>query len=557
MKSKAAKDQGRVDVAIVGGGVAGAYCGWRLTSDKPDLKVALYEYGQRIGGRLFSATLPGARHVPCELGGMRIIKDKQPFVENTVIQMGLKTAPFYMGNPDPAIGDTLNICYLRNKHLKVPELSDSTKVPYSVSWGERNMNPDQLQAYVMNLLVPNNASLTSEQWFDVEVFGKKLYEFGYWNLLYRVLTPEAYAYMRDACGYEANVANANSVLQLPCSDYTDATPYLKLVDGYQGLPIKLAETFVAQGGTLALNRRLARIEPAGRGAKGGYKLTFIPTETDERDRTRDVPGAEPVIVHADKVVLAMPRRSIELIDWAPLNDAKVQDLIASVLIQKAFKLFLGYRKPWWKALGLVAGRAITDLPVRQIYYFGIEGENDPKGDPKNALNSVLMGSYCDIGSVPFWKGLEVVSHDERFNDDSREAPAPIAYASARKMGAAVAAKRLPYQASKEMVAAAQKQVEEVHSQVELPKPYAAIYHEWSDDPYGGGWHEWKAGYQFFDVMKKIRRPVAGQDVFICGEAYSNNQGWVEGSLQTAEHVLEDYLGLTRPTWLPSGADIGP
>ena len=67
----------QLDVAIIGGGVAGAYCGWRLTSDKPKLKTALFEYGQRIGGRLFSATLPGAKHVPCELGGMRIIKGEQ------------------------------------------------------------------------------------------------------------------------------------------------------------------------------------------------------------------------------------------------------------------------------------------------------------------------------------------------------------------------------------------------------------------------------------------------------------------------------------------------
>jgi monoamine oxidase len=547
----------QLDVAIVGGGVAGAYCGWRLTSDKPKLKTALFEYGQRIGGRLFSATLPGAKHVPCELGGMRIIKGEQPFVENTVKQMALKTAPFLMGNPDPKIADTLNICYLRNKHLLVPELSDSAKIPYNVSWGERNMNPDQLQAYVMNLLIPQNASLTPTQWFDVEVFGKKLYEFGYWNLLYRVLTPEAYAFMRDACGYEANVANANSVLQLPTTDYTDQTQYLKLVDGYQGLPIKLAETFVQQGGQLELNRRLALIEPAQRGAKRRYKLTFVQTETDDNDRTHDVPGAAPVIVYADKVVLAMPRRSIELIEWKPLDDPKVQDLLSSVLIQKAFKLFFAYREPWWKALGLVAGRAITDLPVRQVYYFGIEGENHPKGDPKNALNSVLMGSYCDIGSVPFWKGLEVVKHDDPFVGEEREAPAPIAYSSARKTGTAVAAKHLPYRASKQMVAAAQKQIEEVHGQVELPKPYAAIYHEWSDDPYGGGWHEWKAGYQYFDVMKKVRHPVAGQDVFICGEAYSNNQGWVEGSLQTAEHVLEDHLGLKRPSWLPPDADMGP
>ncbi len=74
-----------------------------------------------------------------------------------------------------------------------------------------------------------------------------------------------------------------------------------------------------------------------------------------------------------------------------------------MLIQSAFKLFLAYERPWWRALGLVAGRSVNDLPVRQIYYLSTEAER-ANGEPW--LNSLLMASYNDIGTVPFWKGLE-------------------------------------------------------------------------------------------------------------------------------------------------------
>ncbi len=40
------------------------------------------------------------------------------------------------------------------------------------------------------------------------------------------------------------------------------------------------------------------------------------------------------------------------------------------------------------------------------------------------------------------------------------------------------------------------------------------------------------------------------------EAYSNDQGWVEGALQTAEQVLRDGFSLAVPAWLRK-ADIGP
>ena len=61
--------------------------------------------------------------------------------------------------------------------------------------------------------------------------------------MYRVLSNEGYQFMRDAGGYDANVANANAVTQLPATEYNDETKFLTLRDGYDQLPITLADQF--------------------------------------------------------------------------------------------------------------------------------------------------------------------------------------------------------------------------------------------------------------------------------------------------------------------------
>jgi monoamine oxidase len=73
-----------LDVAIVGGGVSGCYCGYRLLAADPalpaihelrrgagdSLSVALYEASDRIGGRLWSYRFPELPNVVADLGGM-------------------------------------------------------------------------------------------------------------------------------------------------------------------------------------------------------------------------------------------------------------------------------------------------------------------------------------------------------------------------------------------------------------------------------------------------------------------------------------------------------
>ena len=150
------------------------------------------------------------------------------------------------------------------------------------------------------------------------------------------------------------------------------------------------------------------------------------------------------------------------------------------------------------------------------------------------MNSLLMASYNDISTVPFWKGLEFGEPYKGYMPSCIES------------GVTDPIPKTEFPATDEMVDTANRQVAQVHALPELPEPYSAVYHTWNEDPYGGGWHEWKANYRLDEVMCRMRKPVAKEDIFIVGEAYSYGQGWVEGALDVAESMLEDFFGLGVP-----------
>jgi len=531
-----------LDIAVVGGGVSGAYSAWRLQQDKPDGRVALFEYSDRIGGRLYTVTLPGLPHVKAEVGGMRYIPDQHIMVASLVDHLRLPTKDFPMGAPPP-VGSNCNLFYLRGRHLRLHELSDPSKVPYNLAWSERGLGPTNLQVQVMNNLYPNFGNLSLCDQMKVKVFGQAIWKYGFWDLMFRVLSNEGYQFMKDAGGYDANVANANAVTQLPATEYSDNTKFLTLEQGYDQLPITLAHQFnddfaggLPKGKRVHMNHRLAEIV-IGSGDHP-YTLIFEPTVTKDC-KTEVRHNTAPIKIRAKKVILAMPRRSLELIQSSFFDDPWLKVNIPSVLIQSAFKLFLAYERPWWRALGLVAGRSVTDLPVRQIYYFGTEGEQQ-NGLPY--LNSLLMASYNDISTVPFWKGLEIGEPYKGYRPSCLEP-------GANGPGAKDTMPKMEFPATDQMVQVANRQVASVHALPEIPMPYSAVYHSWNEDPYGGGWHEWKANYRLDEIMCRMRKPVKDQDIFIVGEAYSYGQGWVEGALDTAESTLQDFFGLKRPIWL--------
>lgn len=105
-----------------------------------------------------------------------------------------------------------------------------------------------------------------------------------------------------------------------------------------------------------------------------------------------------------------------------------------------------------------------------------------------------------------------------------------------------------------MVKELRNQLQELHKEQEVIPPYVAMFKDWSADPYGGGYHAWESSYPVHQVVPYMRKPSSTEDVFICGEAYSNQQGWVEGAFCVAEKMLQDHLGLGWPNWLIKEGD---
>nr|HRC62593.1 FAD-dependent oxidoreductase [Dehalococcoidia bacterium] len=71
-------------------------------------------------------------------------------------------------------------------------------------------------------------------------------------------------------------------------------------------------------------------------------------------------------------------------------------------------------------------------------------------------------------------------------------------------------------------------------------------HDWSAEAFGGAAHCWKPGVDSTQVRARLRAfALEGSsvaNVHVCGEAYSDFQGFIEGSLRSANHAVESVLG---------------
>ena len=158
---------------------------------------------------------------------------------------------------------------------------------------------------------------------------------------------------------------------------------------------------------------------------------------------------------------------------------------------------------------------------------------------------MLMASYDDGVNIGFWDSFRP-RRGRDWRPEARNVPEPEWYAGeddeaggTAQANADEAGDWREYRAPKSMVREVKRQLAIIHGLAYTPNVLSASFKDWGDDPFGGGWNSWNIGVRSPDVKKKIIQPVAGVPVYICGEAYSDAQGWVEGALQTADMMLED------------------
>ena len=69
-----------------------------------------------------------------------------------------------------------------------------------------------------------------------------------------------------------------------------------------------------------------------------------------------------------------------------------------------------------------------------------------------------------------------------------------------------------------------------------PNPSDLFVHYWGNET--PGVHMWKLGVDLNETYQKILQPDNKKNIFICGEAFSKKQCWIEGALETCYDVIK-------------------
>ena len=175
-------------------------------------------------------------------------------------------------------------------------------------------------------------------------------------------------------------------------DFVPGVSYQMVDQGYEAVPWQLQQRFLAAGGQISFDRWLDGFvgAPLDDGAQG-VKLNF---------RDGSALTARWWCSRCRVGRLSCFAAEGEIL--GPQNADFRHDL-ASVSGIPLFKLFLLYKQSWWQAAGVTRGRSLTDLPLRQCYYWpvGSKGTDAPNPDKPG-----LLMAYDDLMNVGFWDALD-------------------------------------------------------------------------------------------------------------------------------------------------------
>jgi monoamine oxidase len=424
------------DAVVVGGGPGGTYAAWQmqtgevaadsaLPQDPTQRSIALFELSDRIGGRLESIVPPSMDSLYAEFGGMGYTSNDTILLA-AVQGLGLASEPFPHGGAS-------NILYLRGVRFTNAQATDPSIVPYRLQADEQGIDPRALVPTTIEKVFPGSSNWTEEQWQQATsqpYNGRSLSDTGFWNFLLENMSNEALSYARDSMGHFFEVANWNCAQALPWYMLDGNASYYTLTDGYDLLPKTMAQQFTSAGGDIFMSTGVSSVQQVTSGPQGQTAMEIL--TTDGQSCT------------ADLVVLALPRRSLELITSDVLAEAGA--LVGSVTGQPVMKVFCCYDEAWWTGLSIAQGSSGTDLPVGQVWYFG--------PDPETG-KALLLGTYDDTLSTSFWEGL---SSGPRF---------PSGSGNVDPNWAAQAV-------STDMIAELQTQLGEMHGMT-IPEPYGAAW----------------------------------------------------------------------------------
>lgn len=550
-------------IAIVGGGIAGMFCAFVLS--RHDKQVWLFEEGPDLGGRIKTVRLnqacaPGEwkgndLEFFAEFGPMRLELDKQWLVKALLDELEIREKKPAQDKSKPHLIDFPSYSSPPSRHdpQYVLQPEEAGKTPLALLRmaflriivqldGDQFGQQELARRITLASAVQQPVDPIFQQWVrdigpeaywriqrDGSIAGVPLYAMGFWNLLSDHLSHGAVNKIRDlGTFYHLLPENPNAAEWLVWWLVgLGSSEKLKGVFGGMSSIVERLEARIPEN-RVHCGQKVVALEQV---ARRGFRLHFDNQNSQSSRLTSEERGRV-----YDRVILALPKRPLKRIversGTAFAGDPDMPALLDSAFAFPMVKVFIAVKNRWWEEETL-ANRYATRAPTREVHYW--------KGRSPGSRRGLIMG-YSDRPATSFWANYVPPGAQERVYMETL--PEGVKW----KESASSGSDALPVSTRQRLL----EKVAQYMRMNDLPDftiDDIAWYgiRDWGREPYGGANHAWRPERRYWVVMRRLGQ-IGPHDraLHICGEAYSDYHGFIEGSLRSASYVLHRILDIPSP-----------
>ena len=587
----------KYDVVIIGGGISGLYCAMKLV-EKPELlrertikNMIILEKSDRWGGRLdtdiidIKETDIMMRYIKEEEGAMRFTyrdpdeeqKSNMPLLSGLIkhLDMENEVQPFYMQpQRDPSTLEKGNIVpncnarFFEGNHFTdwyATQNPNLWKNMFNLKGDEEFKSSGEIVKDIYRKLLDHNKSKIQfhfpkradvilaqqdtqllQEYEDDKYWAFFRNEFT-WSVGMQELPLNEFSMpaLLTAMGYSHGCCMMMVQTQgftSPCLSKGNTGSILQELITFNIIWDNLSQ--FEKGWSSLVKRLMKYIRKASSiaGVKLELKKNCGVEEIEElRDEkgftlTLGAPNETQKEIAGNHVVMAVPPKALkDIFNHSKNLEEKVIEFICHAVEGVGMtKINLYFDDDWWNQEEdtLMYGPNITSLPCGFVYPFygecrsaGCQGCDKCKNDPCPAALTI----YCDMDNSQFWSSLQRLGH--KFQSPLQNQKGKLTPASEPVVNEAI------------------RQLKDVFNFEEIPTPILTSYRNWDGEEktteYGYAIHSWGLGVDDRKVMKKVAQPIKGKNLYLCNEAWSGYQGWVEGSLESTEKAVSKLLGVEK------------
>ncbi|SEL31001.1 flavin monoamine oxidase family protein [Nitrosovibrio tenuis] len=362
--------------------------------------------------------------------------------------------------------------------------------------------------------------------------GEPLWNLGFWNVLSEVLSHYAVVKIRDWGSYYHFVhENLNAaewiIFWLRAIRSTGSLRGIR--GGMSRIIWRLLEKLHKareENPSLCIqiqkNTKVTDIQSDGDAINVGFTVTNEEYENKEEQ-----------LVRAKRVILALPKRPLEEISWGGNPPVYLKKALNAVACLPLLKCFFVIERPWWED-NRPLNRYAADLPTRELLY--VKSNDRTKG---------LIMVYTDRPAITFWSDYlrEIeCDHQKSHRDPAENLEDPqLEIQEMAKTWFSRKEKGPDYPRLWQRFVQFARDYE--HHDFTQDRLLACGMRDWGKKPFGAAAHGWLPGVMSWKHIEYLEAFSLDQDnarsnVHICGEAFSDYQGFIEGALRSATRVLD-------------------